>query len=96
MKHVFLFAGMIGVMLGLLGVIIVVWDPDMGGAAAFAWLMGIFAILIGYAMEHALEAKPMQIQQFPPAPAGMTAFCPHCGSQVAVGAVKCPRCGRSL
>ena len=89
-------ACVLGIMLGILGIICAVWGN--AGLGAVIWSIGVFEILVVYYVyvDSAPGSSPTQNQQIPPAPPGMTAFCPHCGAQVASGAVMCPRCGRSI
>jgi len=96
MKSIVITTGLLGVMLGLLGVMIVAWDPDMGGLAVFVWILGAFLILLGHVIGTAPETLPAHTRQEWQAPAGTAVFCHYCGSPIAPGAVTCPRCGRSF
>lgn len=96
MKPVIVTTGLLGVMLGLLGVMIVAWDPDIGGLAVFVWVLGAFLILLGHLIGTTPETLPAQARQDWQGPAGTAVFCHYCGSPIAPGAVMCPRCGRSF
>jgi len=96
MKPMVITTGLLGVMLGLLGVMIVASDPNMGGLAVFVWLLGAVLILLGHVIGTTPETLPAQARKDWQVPTGTAVFCHYCGSPIAPGAVKCPGCGRSF
>ena len=98
LKQMFEVSAVIGIMLGMAGIISALSGFEAVGA--MLWIIGFVIVLVGYYVGvvdvPVTEGRFVGMQQYPPVPAGMTAFCPHCGSPVAPVAAMCPRCGRSL